>query len=76
MPQTGCVWVCECVHVCTVCLSGACSCPPHLQGAAFGGVEYQEPAQDTLAVGGHVEGHAVLPPQNTLPQLLGNNTYR
>ena len=49
-------------------------CLPNLQGAAFGRVEHQEAAQDSLAVRRHVEGHTILPPQNTLSQLL-NTTH-
>lgn len=45
--------------------------PPHLQGAALGRVQHQEPAQDVLAVGRHVKGHPVFAPQHPLPQLLG-----
>lgn len=47
----------------------------HLQRAALGRVEDQEAAQDSLAVCRHVEGHAIFPPQNTLPQLLKDNTH-
>ena len=43
---------------------------PHLQSAPFGGIEHQESAKDPLTVCGHIEGHAVLSPQHTLPQLL------
>ncbi len=44
--------------------------PPHLQGAALGGVEHEEPAQDALTVSRHVEWHTVFPPQHTLTQFL------
>jgi len=42
----------------------------HLQSSPLGRVEHQEALQEVLAVRGHVEGDAVLPPQDALTQLL------
>ena len=47
---------------------------PHLQSPPLGWVEDQEALQEVLAVSGHVEGDAVLPPQDPLSQLLSNHT--
>lgn len=43
---------------------------PHLESPAFGRVEHQEALEEVLAVGGHVEGDAVLPSQHALAELL------
>lgn len=43
---------------------------PHLESTPLGRVEHQEALEEVLAVGGHVEGDAVLPSEDALPQLL------
>ena len=49
---------------------------PHLQSPPLGWVEDQEALEEVLAVGGHVEGDTVLPPQDTLTQLLQRGRER
>lgn len=68
---------CLCLYLHCVPLSHvAVKFPVHLQWAALGRVEDEEAAQDSLTVCGHVEGHAILPPQNALPQLLHTTHMR
>lgn len=43
---------------------------PHLESTPLGRVEHQEALEEVLAVGGHVEGDAVLPSEDALAQLL------
>lgn len=47
---------------------------PHLESPPLGWVEHQEALEEVLAVGGHVEGDAVLPSEDALPQLLPATT--